>query len=60
MTKTTKLLTAAELNDLRRGDFALTQDLDGNFRVLNVRTGTKTKVRLDKKAAIRVRDAAAR
>lgn len=59
MAKTTKLLTAAELNSYRSGDFALIQDLDGRFRVQNVRTGTKSRY-FSKRAALRVLKGAAR
>lgn len=56
----TELLTADQLNELRLGDFALTQELDGSFRVQNIRTGTKTSARFSKGEAIRVRDALVR
>jgi len=59
MAKTTKLLTAAELNSYRSGDFALIQDLDGRFRVQNLRTGTKSRP-FPKARALRILKEAAR
>lgn len=56
----TALLSPSDLNSYRIGDFALTQDLDGAFRVLNVRTGTKS-IRFDRMSrALRVLKAAAK
>lgn len=54
------LLSPSDLNSHRIGDFALTQDIDGAFRVLNVRTGTKS-VRFDRMSrALRVLKAASK
>lgn len=54
------LLSPSDLNSYRIGDFALTQDLDGSFRVQNLRTGTKS-IRFDRMSrAIRVLKAAAK
>ena len=56
----TKLLTSAQLNSYRLGNFALTQDHDGGFRVQNVRTGTKTRPFACIRRAVRVLRAAAK
>ena len=54
------LLSPSALNSYRIGDFALTQDLDGAFRVQNLRTGTKS-IRFDRMSrALRVLKAAAK
>lgn len=53
------LTKTADLNSHRIGDFALLQDLDGRYRVQNVRTGAKTRP-FPKRAALRVLKAAAK
>lgn len=47
------LLSPAELNSYTTGDYALTQDLTGGFRVVNLRTGVKTRP-FEKRRALRI------
>lgn len=56
-----KPLTVEQLNNLRRGDFAILQDLDLRCRVQNVRTGYKSRpcsllsaLRMQRRAASRL------
>lgn len=54
-----QLAKPADLNRYATGDFALTQDLAGGFRVVNLRTGVKTRP-YSKERAIRILLRAAR